>query len=256
MIPEITKSASKLLKTAKSAKPILEIERKFPKFTPLFSNNAGHPAFTSLERLPDHRFTDLYLDDHGHLMNRGIYVRLRDGEYEAKIAFSANHDGPTANQYNMAKTTTMKEIKGKQAVQEYISEHVKIESGFWRKKCRSVTIEELEKVAGFVTEREAWLADNEFLVVMDQTCFGHKVGEVEYAGEVELKSDGDKEEQVKVAEEKMAAFMEKYAWAFEQGKAKGKLTAYFDKYGLAKGMKKSEEPMYLRWVGVMDYGYS
>jgi thiamine-triphosphatase len=71
--------------------------------------------------------------------------------------------------------------------------------------------------------------------------FGHEVGEVELQVEVggggggEMDGDGKmhvgEEEKVALMDEmdrRIEAFMKRYSWAWEEGEAVGKLTAYFE----------------------------
>ncbi|KAG8630644.1 hypothetical protein KVT40_002263 [Elsinoe batatas] len=152
---------------SKPLKKALEIERKFPCLSPLFSVNAGSPPFAALRRLPDQRFTDTYLDSHGRLMTEGIYIRRRNGDYEAKISL----DGTFTK-------SKFLEIKGKDDVELYLKKH-------------GIRIGDLAGIARFSTHRKAWIADEEFLVVMDKTCFGHQVGEVEYIGDSEVSTSNE-----------------------------------------------------------------
>lgn len=159
----------------------------------------------------------------------------------------------------------------------------------------SAILAQLKTVARFRTIRDRWLADGEFEIAVDRTCFGHVVGEVEFVGEVGveggemvgLKGEGmgelvlggkdgvvqgeregvEREKMVGLAADfaasKVERFMERYAWAFERGEGKGKLTAYFERYGWPEGWEREGGAVvgnevggvqYLGWVGVMDYG--
>ncbi|PSK42133.1 hypothetical protein B9Z65_4047 [Elsinoe australis] len=159
----------------------------------------------------------------------------------------------------------------------------------------SVILAQLKTVARFRTTRHRWFVDGEYEIAVDRTCFGHVVGEVEFVGEMGLEGgemvglkvggkgglvlgggDGavhggrqgvEGEEMVGVAADfaasKVERFMERYAWAFERGEGKGKLTAYFERYGWPEGWEREGGAVvvneaggvqYLGWVGVMDYG--
>ena len=76
-----------------------------------------------------------------------------------------------------------------------------------------------------MTNRTEFVADERFHVALDETDFGHDVGEVEVQAGVD-------EEDRKVQME-IERFMEKYKWLFGsgEGKPKGKMTAYFEKFG-------------------------
>ena len=81
----------------------------------------------------------------------------------------------------------------------------------------------LDVMAEFKTERLSFLADGKFTVVLDCTDFDHSVGEVELMAEDAEKAHRD-----------IDRFFEEYAWFFDREKPKGKLTAYFEKFGLPK----------------------
>ena len=90
----------------------------------------------------------------------------------------------------------------------------------------------LEKLAEFVTTREAWVADGEFKVVRDRMDFGHEVGEVELQVEWVEGREGlaGKEMVMEEMDRKIERFMKRYWWAWEEGEAVGKLTAYFEMF--------------------------
>lgn len=81
-------------------------------------------------------------------------------------------------------------------------------------------------MAGFETHRLTLLADGKFTVVLDFTDFGHVVGEVELMAEDAERAHGDVE-----------AFLKEYAWFFDTVNPKGKLTAYFEKFGYPRWEK-------------------
>lgn len=81
----------------------------------------------------------------------------------------------------------------------------------------------LNRMAGFETHRCTFLADGKFTVVLDTTDFGHRVGEVELMAEDAEEAHGE-----------IDGFVRKYAWFFDMEKPKGKLTAYFEKFGIPK----------------------
>ena len=64
--------------------------------------------------------------------------------------------------------------------------------------------------------------DRAFNIVLDVTDFGHEVGEVEVMVEEAgaEKAHGDIE-----------GFLKRYPWFFDRGSPKGKLTAYFERFG-------------------------
>lgn len=74
----------------------------------------------------------------------------------------------------------------------------------------------LDIFAQLVTTRQVYVADERFTVVLDQTDFGHSVGEVELEAEDAEKAHRD-----------IDAFLKKYSWFCESGSVEGKLSAYF-----------------------------
>lgn len=74
----------------------------------------------------------------------------------------------------------------------------------------------LDVLARFVTTRQRYRADGRFAVVLDQTDFGHAVGEVELEA-----ADAAQ------AHEAIDAFLARYAWFCQAGPVEGKLSAYF-----------------------------
>ena len=82
----------------------------------------------------------------------------------------------------------------------------------------------LDRLCQFTTWRYSFKANRKFNVVLDRTNFGHQVGEIELLAE-----DADR------AHAEIEAYMRKHAWFFDtSSKPKGKLTAYFDKFGYPK----------------------
>lgn len=79
----------------------------------------------------------------------------------------------------------------------------------------------LNLISWFRTTRKVYCADKKFLVMLNATDFGHWVREVELLAHDEQRAYLD-----------IDAFMQRYAWFFTQEKKpKGKLTAYFKKFG-------------------------
>lgn len=69
--------------------------------------------------------------------------------------------------------------------------------------------------------------------MLDQTDFGHSVGEVEV--EVEVRDDADKAEQAEQAHKDIDAFLAKYSWFCQPRPVEGKLSAYFRLNGVGSG---------------------
>ena len=73
----------------------------------------------------------------------------------------------------------------------------------------------LDILAQFITTRQCYVADDRFSLMLDETNFGHSVGEVEL--EVEDSS---------LAHRDIDAFLKKYSWFCCGGPVEGKLSAY------------------------------
>lgn len=70
--------------------------------------------------------------------------------------------------------------------------------------------------------------DDKFTIVLDTTNFGHDVGEVEVIAQVSADADAAR------VHEEIEAFLGRYPWFFDTGSPKGKLTAYFERFGWPK----------------------
>lgn len=196
----------------------LEVERKFPRLAVRqLTQHGGSPAFASLRKLPPQEIHDAYYDRADKLSSLGAWVRRRNGKWEAKIAMGGDY----AN-------SRFQELAGGGDVGAYVrgvlgGEQAREEDSFG-----------LSQTAEFVTARETWVVDGEFHVVRDRMDFGHEVGEVELQqvlkGEHEMPSEEAKREAMQEMDERIVAFMDKYKWAFAPGEAKGKLTAYFERF--------------------------
>jgi len=108
---------------------------------------------------------------------------------------------------------------------DIISAHVKSLTGLDQGKSEAFGI---SRFASLTTWRETWIADKEFKIVLDQTDFGHTVGEAELETQAAL-SDKDEAPKLMLAmDNKIAKFIQCYTWAFSDGKPTGKLSAYFE----------------------------
>jgi thiamine-triphosphatase len=241
--------------TPPTTKPtILEVERKFRRLTvPTLTNIIHHnttnnptaqkynPLFTSVQPLPTVKIHDIYYDTRSHILcSSGAWIRQRNGEWEAKV----RRQGWKGDFVN----SRFEEIRGKSEVGGVIAGILALEksgSGMGVAAAAAVAAGSIKwdgeegnfglgKLAEFVTTREAWVVDGEFKVVRDRMDFGHEVGEVELQVDVGGDAaDGEMGEEEKgvVMEEmdrKIEEFMKRYAWAWEEGEAVGKLTAYFE----------------------------
>ncbi|KAK0653164.1 CYTH-like domain-containing protein [Cercophora newfieldiana] len=191
---------------------ILEVERKFCRLAvATLAQNSGTPPFQSLRGLPTRTIHDIYFDKADVLYNAGIWVRRRNGAWEAKI----RKGGDLTN-------SRFEEITDPEGIAACVGRII-ARAGRGGDKDFG-----LEKMAEFTTTREAWIADREFCIVRDRMDFGHEVGEVELQAEMEGPTETEKRRVMGEMDERIEAFMQKYAWAFAPGKPVGKLVAYFE----------------------------
>ncbi|KAL8784927.1 MAG: hypothetical protein Q9213_003669 [Squamulea squamosa] len=188
-----------------AAKRLLEVESKFlfnPSLVATFQSNKGCPAFKRLEALGTHSFIDTYYDHRDILSKNGIWLRQRTSSgfelLEAKVRISGNFS-----------RSTFDEIIDHKQITDTIRPHL---PQFNMKKQNLG----LHLLAKYTTTRQEFRADDRFTVVLDRTDFGHSVGEVE------LKMEDEAE-----AHQEIDLFMARYPWFFTNGKAEGKLEAYF-----------------------------
>jgi thiamine-triphosphatase len=182
---------------------LFEIEQKFrfdPSLIQIFRLNRGFPPFSSLEDRGTQRFSDTYFDREQILGRNGIWIRRRDGAWEAKRRISGTFI-----------RSAFEEFKGHQQIRDLIGNFL-TES---RTGDRNFG---LERICHFTTTRETFFADERFSIMLDRTDFGHTVGEVEL-----MHSNAQE------AHRAIDDFMNKYSWFFDRTKPKGKLSAYFEK---------------------------
>lgn len=90
---------------------VMEVERKFvcdTRIADRIRQNNGQPPFRSLQCEGRKDFHDSYYDLNGTLSRRGIWVRKRDGEWQAKARQGGDY---TNSQFS--------EVKGEEAVRKY-----------------------------------------------------------------------------------------------------------------------------------------
>ena len=198
----------------------LEVERKFlvtPAVVSYLRSSGGGSRFKKYESLGKQTTHDTYYDRNSLLFSKGVYIRRRNGHWEAKIRTGGDF-------INSAFT----EIDGNNAVKEVIEQNLAVSTD-------GLGIEEmLEPCAEFVTERESWMIDGRFKVDVDTTDFGHIVGEVELTRTLQHANgeygEGEEEKEKKMKEkmdQEIKAFMQSYPQAFPAGRPLGKLSAYF-----------------------------
>jgi thiamine-triphosphatase len=188
----------------------LEVERKFSSLAvyPL-TTNGGHPPFRTLKPLGERTLRDIYYD-HSHLLSSsGIWVRQRDGGWQAKIKKGGDY-----NESRFEETSNINDI----------AKHVRDLTGFVQPESAFFG---LLPTATVTTYRESWKADDKFKIVLDRTDFGHVVGEVELEEAVDHKDRCQINKIMAKMDHEIAQFMRQYAWAFTRGTPVGKLSAYF-----------------------------
>ncbi|KAH8197333.1 hypothetical protein TruAng_008499 [Truncatella angustata] len=224
-LPRIFRRSRKLASTHSGAVQIrqLEVERKFlatPSAISYLRSNGEGSRFKKYKSLGVQINHDVYYDRDGVLFSKGVYIRRRNGHWEAKIRTGGNFIN-----------SAFREIGGDKAVTEVVQKNLTVTAD-------GAGIEKLlEPCAEFITDRESWIIDGKFRVDVDTTDFGHTVGEVELTAFLQSASgeQGEEQEEEKNLREKMnqeiKAFMQTYPPAFPTGRPIGKLSAYFQKVG-------------------------
>lgn len=196
---------------------VVEVERKFrcdSGSIDRFNTNCGEPAFRGLKYLGRRTFEDVYYDRNETLSSHGVWVRRRNGRWQAKVRQGGDY---TNSQFG--------ELSEPQEIAQMIRK-CNLEAGSPSKDFG------LQKSAQYTTTRETWKADDKFEIVLDTTDFGHSVGEVELQQVTETSGDGElplaaRQAMAKEMDCQIEAFMRQYSWAFPSGKPVGKLSAYY-----------------------------
>ncbi|KAF1916981.1 hypothetical protein BDU57DRAFT_548574 [Ampelomyces quisqualis] len=195
----------------------LEVERKFvptPASLVRLRKNNGDPPFHSHTYLGRKVLKEFYLQHRSiDLMSHGIYLRVRNGVYEAKVRRAGNRTN-----------TTSHELVGEKEVGGFIA------TAFPHAALR---LEDMLPCCWMRTLRDEWKVDG-FNVAVDHTLFGHwKTGRPAYpqlphlVAEVELCRAGNSEDEGAELDRGIETFMEKNEWAFPSTeKAVGKLVAW------------------------------
>ncbi|KAL8697833.1 MAG: hypothetical protein Q9201_006902 [Fulgogasparrea decipioides] len=193
-----------------STKRLLEVESKFlfkPSLIATLESNQGTPAFTRLEALGTHQFTDTYYDYRNILSKNGIWLRERKDSQstilEAKVRISGDFARSTFDEITDRKTIT-------DLIRPHLPQFSEGHENFG-----------LDRLAEFTTTRQDFRADDKFAIVLDYTDFGHSVGEVELMAEDEA-----------TAHQEIDGFLSQYQWFFQKGRTEGKLAAYFRVHGI------------------------
>lgn len=202
---------------------VFEVERKFsptPASIARLKKNAGNPPFSSHKYLSRKVLKDVYFQaENVDLMDRGIYIRARNGVLEAKV----RQGGDWTN-------SVSQEIVGEEEVKNFIA------SAF---PDMPIRLDDLKPSSWMRTLRDEWKIDG-FSVAVDRTLFGtwmwgkatypqkpHMVAEVELCQRVR---NEEREEAAREMDRRIEAFMKKHEWAFPRGgeKPRGKLVAYVE----------------------------
>lgn len=216
---------------------LLEIEQKFS-FTlanaALLRRNGGSPPFKNMRDFRKEDFYDTYYDSGNKLSTAGIWLRKRQHYY----AYTRHQLGyPSIGEWEVKQRkhggsfsrSTFRETKDPSEILELVRSHFPrpgLTDGFGLDAIAAFPDGfGLYAIAAFRTSRETMLADGKFTVVMDETNFGHRVGEVEVMAE-------DAEQGHKDIETFMTS--PTYSWFFDTENPKGKLTAYFEKFGYSE----------------------
>ncbi|KAL9111426.1 MAG: hypothetical protein Q9227_004103 [Pyrenula ochraceoflavens] len=207
----------------------IEAERKFHPCA--FSCTAPYlkfrqePKFKSLNFQGTSCFTDIYYDRPGFLlMKQGIYVRSRDGQWEAKHGNSGDYN-----------TSQFEEMHSSKKIAELIKKAV--DSASYVSEANNF---DLTPVAHFTTRRVCLVADDRFTIALDDMDFGHSVGEVELLEDFQYENNESMIAKIMMIQNKKAllrqeieCFMRQYGWAFptttpDGQPVHGKLTRYFE----------------------------
>lgn len=202
---------------------LLEVEQKFgfsPSLIRLFKSNKGNPPFSNLLYQGTHRFHDAYFDHASQILaNNGIWIRRRDTRWEAK----RRTEGDFVR-------TAFEEIDNLGRIHDLVCRYLPGSPDAHKNFGLDVCCQ-------FNTTRELYLADRKFSIMLDETNFGHSVGEVEL-----------KTKDTAQAHKEIDAFLDKYSWFFRKEKPKGKLTAYFERFPLHKHSCDSKSHLYSHGV--------
>jgi thiamine-triphosphatase len=195
----------------------LEVERKFCGLAVTdLARHVGNPPFRTIQSQGQRVFNDTYFDRAGRLAAAGVWVRLRNGVWEAKVRKGGDFQN-----------SRFEELSDPHK----IGKQVQAITG---QGCNEPESFGLDRIANMSTTRTTWLADERFRIVLDKMDFGHEVGEVELQSEVHLAYTGQaledhKQRAMQQMDQEIVAFMQRHRWAFAAGVPIGKLTAYFER---------------------------
>ena len=234
---------------------LLEIEQKFSfnlaNLAPLIRKAGFSPFIKNTSQYNTHAFHDTYYDSRNKLSAAGLWLRKRrhlrysptllssfslpsrgqrprtkeevgEEEEEEKEEWEAKKSAAPDHSFLRS---TFSETKDRVKITELVRAHFP-----WEHRRQSLGFHNafgLDAIAQFETKRltlrpTAEDDDDRFTVVLDVTDFGHEVGEVEVMAE---DADAGK------AHREIEAFCGRWPWFFEMERPKGKLTAYFERFG-------------------------
>ncbi len=196
---------------------LFEIEQKFNwtvhRFKDLqnvIASSRNRPF--KIEHLKYRVFKDTYYDSNNTLCKNGLWIRKRQTcghgfEWEAKQL-------QTGSSFLRS---TYEESKDPHHILKLVGAHFPACPG----PSHNFGLDEF---CQFETFRHSFLAKGKFTVVLDHTDFGHHVGEVEVMAEDAGRAHAD-----------IDALFKMHPWFFDTAtEPKGKLTAYFEKFGYPK----------------------
>lgn len=158
---------------------LIEVERKFKfdaKTRENFCANVGMPKFKDLRKLGHSQFEDTYFDHDNVLTSKGIWVRKRDGKWEAKVRI--NHQ--TVPLETSSVNSQFQELSDPVDIARVVHSIFPLDNTTESTLALSPSTRfGPSPMARFITYREAGEVDGKFNVVFDTTDFGHTVGEVE-----------------------------------------------------------------------------
>lgn len=200
-------------------KKLLEVERKFDWTSAnlkVLLSNRGRPPFSSRPEIRSTFFSDIYFDRDNKLSSKSLWVRKRsfynslkkDDNSLKKSTWEAKRSLPGSSFVRSSYEETQNPHEIRQMVSQHFPHCGGPDDAFG-----------LGEMCRFATHRRWFLADGKFTVVLDETDFGHTVGEVELLAEDAHAAHAD-----------IDTFLARYAWFFDCANPKGKLTAYFEKY--------------------------
>ena len=224
--------------------PLLEIEQKFSFNAANLARLLRNPTFSNPQKSAFH---DTYFDSGNRLSNAGLWLRKRRrlDPKPSSFLFSPSFHTSTGIANGEEEWEAKRSVRNGSFLRSTFVETKDLTQIRQLLRChfphpddRSNIQDDnfgLNPIAAFGTERVTLVAkeeeddDREFSVVLDSTDFGHEVGEVEVIAE---------EAEAEKAHGDIERFLKRYPWFFDTRGPKGKLTAYFERFGYPEGEEK------------------